>query len=80
MYARLRWVAEALTQGRRDFTAIEQACSRALEHAGFTVDYVVIRRREDLGLPAAADSALVALAAARLGRARLIDNIRVDLD
>ena len=80
LYAQLRWVAEELTQGRRDFTAIEQACSRALEHAGFTVDYVAIRRREDLGLPAAADSALVALAAARLGRARLIDNLRVDLD
>jgi len=80
LYARLRWVAEALTQGRRDFTEIEQTCSRALEHAGFTVDYVAIRRREDLGIPSTADSALVVLAAARLGRARLIDNLRVDLD
>jgi len=80
LYARLSWVAEALTQGRRDFTDIEQACSRALEHTGFKVDYVAIRRREDLGIPAMADSALVVLAAARLGRARLIDNLRVDLD
>ena len=80
LYAQLRRVAEALEQGRRDFTRIEQECGMALELAGFAVDYVAIRRREDLGAPTTGDSALVALVAARVGRARLIDNLKVDLD
>jgi pantoate--beta-alanine ligase len=80
LYAQLRRVAELLGQGRRDFARIEADCSRNLERAGFAVDYVAIRRREDLSLPETGDSALVALVAARLGGARLIDNLMVDLD
>jgi pantoate--beta-alanine ligase len=45
-----------------------------------TVDYVVLRRVEDLGEPAPEQRAgLIALVAAKLGRARLIDNRFVDL-
>ncbi len=47
-----------------------------LERAGMNVDYFAIRNAADLSEPSAASSELVVLAAARLGRARLIDNLR----
>jgi pantoate--beta-alanine ligase len=46
-----------------------------LEQAGWTPDYVEVRRRRDLALPQAADEERVVLAAARLGQTRLIDNL-----
>jgi len=59
---------------------IETEARKALEAEGLAVDYVVLRRAEDLGEPAPQQrSGLIALAAAKLGRARLIDNRLVDL-
>jgi len=58
----------------------EDIAVKQLQHAGFVVDYVNIRRQHDL-MPAivesgaAEDGHLVVLAAARLGETRLIDNI-----
>ena len=43
---------------------------------GLRPDYVSVRRAEDLGTPGDGDRELVILAAAYLGRARLIDNLR----
>jgi len=73
----LRMVAEALESGRRDFAAIEQEASALLETAGLKCDYLSIRRAGDLATPDPGDSDLVVLGAAFLGRARLIDNLRV---
>jgi len=56
------------------FAAIEADARAALERAGLVPDYVVIRDAADLGEPVAG-SALVALAAARMGSTRLIDNV-----
>ena len=55
---------------------IEGAAMATLAQRGWTPDYLVLRRRSDLQLPAAGD-ALVALGAARLGATRLIDNLAV---
>jgi pantoate--beta-alanine ligase len=41
-------------------------------------DYVSVRRRSDLGAPEPQDRELVILAAAYLGRARLIDNLECE--
>jgi pantoate--beta-alanine ligase len=41
---------------------------------------VSVRRQADLAPPAAGDRALVVLAAAWLGRARLIDNLEINLN
>lgn len=55
---------------------LEARGMRALEEGGFRPEYVAIRRADDLARPGADDRDLVILAAARLGKARLIDNPR----
>ena len=67
-----------LRAGDRDFAAIERAAVVALERAGFRPDYFAVRRADDLGSPDVDTRRLVALVAARLGRARLIDNLQVE--
>ncbi|OGA28022.1 MAG: pantoate--beta-alanine ligase [Betaproteobacteria bacterium RIFCSPLOWO2_12_FULL_67_28] len=51
----------------------------ALSAAGWQPDYLEIRRREDLAPPRPGDRDAVALAAARLGNTRLIDNVELQL-
>ncbi|MCU7374618.1 pantoate--beta-alanine ligase [Paucibacter sp. O1-1] len=60
--------------GERDVAAIEAEAMATLQAAGWAPDYLVLRRRVDLGAPAEGQP-LVALAAARLGQTRLIDNL-----
>lgn len=64
-----RWQA-----GERDLAAIEGEAEAALRAAGWVPDYLVLRRRLDLGAPGEGEG-LVALGAARLGNTRLIDNL-----
>jgi pantoate--beta-alanine ligase len=62
------------------FTEIEIESADALGKAGFRPDYFSIRRRGDLAVAESGDRELVILAAAWLGKARLIDNIEVSLN
>jgi pantoate--beta-alanine ligase len=48
-----------------------------LAHHGWKPDYIAIRRQADLRVPVNGERELVVLAAARLGRTRLIDNMEV---
>ena len=50
-----------------------------LANYGWKPDYIAVRRQADLQVPLSADRELVVLAAARLGRTRLIDNVEVNL-
>jgi pantoate--beta-alanine ligase len=79
LYAVLQDIAEALEMGQSDYAVLEGAGRRRLERYGWQVDYVAIRDQATLLAPAAASKALVVLAAARLGRTRLIDNLEVNL-
>jgi pantoate--beta-alanine ligase len=72
----LQWMREVVRSGTVRAEVEAQAASR-LASAGFEVDYAVVRDRE-LGIPAEAPGARVALIAARLGRTRLIDNLEFD--
>ena len=76
IYRELRRAAERITAGEGDLSSVEQAAAAALTNSGMRVDYFVVRTRE-LTAPAAQDRELVILAAARLGRARLIDNLQL---
>jgi pantoate--beta-alanine ligase len=77
LFATLQRLAAAVAAGTEPAVA-ERDAIRALTAAGFEPDYVSVRRRLDLALPGADDRALVVLAAARLGRARLIDNLEFE--
>ena len=79
----LRAIAAALREGARDVAAVEAKQAAELDARGWKTDYLTVRRRTDLLPPTAADLAaktpLVALAASRLGKTRLIDNLEIDL-
>jgi pantoate--beta-alanine ligase len=71
-------VREQLIGGVRDFARLSGEARAELERAGFRPDYVEIRRQGDLAAAdPAASEALIVLGAAKLGRARLIDNLLV---
>jgi pantoate--beta-alanine ligase len=55
---------------------VEEEAMQFLAGRGWKPDYLTLRRRSDLQAPAPGD-ALVALAAARLGGTRLIDNLEL---
>ena len=68
-----------LQNGKRDFPGLESQAIAELEEAGFTIDYVAVRRAENLTPPDRDCDELVILAAVHLGKARLIDNIVVTI-
>jgi pantoate--beta-alanine ligase len=70
-------VAAALSTGNRDFGALEVAARDRLAENGFDVDYVAVRRAQNLAIPDRDCDELVILGAATLGSARLIDNVVV---
>jgi pantoate--beta-alanine ligase len=79
IYATLREVVARIDAGERDYAALERWGAAELERHGMRPDYFSARDALSLGPPDAATREVVVLAAARLGRARLIDNLRVAL-
>jgi pantoate--beta-alanine ligase len=77
LYATLREIARAIEAGTRDFRALEQRARDRLDKAGWQVDYVAVQQRPSLEPAQPGDRELVALAAARLGKTRLIDNLEI---
>lgn len=71
---------DAVRAGDDRFRALEEGQIVRLEAAGFRPDYFSICRREDLEPAHSDDRELLVAAAAWLGKARLIDNVLVDLD
>jgi pantoate--beta-alanine ligase len=68
-----------LREGKTDFAKLQADAAKRLDAGGFQTDYVEIRHAETLAPAVAGDKLLVVLAAARLGKARLIDNLPLDL-
>ncbi|MDO4226568.1 pantoate--beta-alanine ligase [Neisseria sp.] len=79
LYRELSAIADAVRSGNLAYAVLEQAAAQRLGEAGWTVDYIEVRRADDLSVAHAGDKNLVILAAARLGGTRLIDNIEVHL-
>lgn len=77
LYRVISGVREKLLEGDNDFAALQAQAARELNANGLRTDYLAIRRASDLEEPQAGEPALVVLAAAYLGKARLIDNIEV---
>ena len=73
----LRGIRERIGSGARDYVQLEQAAMAELDANGWKTDYVAIRRQTDLLAPQDENQALVVLAASRLGKTRLIDNVEI---
>ena len=77
----LQAMQAAIRAGERDVTAIEARAMATMAARDWKPDYMTLRRRTDLLAPTEADlvagTPLVALAAAKLGATRLIDNLEV---
>lgn len=77
IYATLEAAAGRLRAGDAQLASIERSGFQALEGSGLRPDYFSVRRADDLTAPGPETRELVVLAAARLGKARLIDNVQV---
>jgi pantoate--beta-alanine ligase len=79
MFQTLNRIREAISGGNRDFPALAAGAAKDLEKRGWRVDYVAVRSQKTLLPPEDSEKSLVLLAAARLGKTRLIDNLEVGL-
>jgi pantoate--beta-alanine ligase len=75
----LQAAVKRLDEGDRNFLGIESAGWQSLAVAGLRPDYFAVRDADDLQPPRPTTAELVVLTAARIGRARLIDNLRLSL-
>ncbi len=80
LQAQLQTVAHDVLHTTLDFANITSEASRALTQKGWQVDYVSLVKQSDLTLAQRGqDLNLVCLAAAKLGKTRLIDNLEISL-
>ena len=80
IYTSLNRAASELRVQALPLVTLERRCEDELKTLGMRPEYISVRRATDLDLPQAGDQDLIILAAAWLGGARLIDNIRVMLE
>ncbi|WP_019342094.1 pantoate--beta-alanine ligase [Stutzerimonas stutzeri] len=79
LFRTLQQLADAIRNGERDYPALLASGHQQLQTAGLRPDYLEVRNALDLS-PVTADSReLVILAAAYLGKTRLLDNLLVDI-
>lgn len=79
LYRTLQSLAERIKSGEGDYPRLEREGCDALQQGGMRPDYLTLRRADDLLEPRGDERRLVILAAAFLGRARLIDNLLIEL-
>jgi pantoate--beta-alanine ligase len=77
LYLSLLEAKDAILCSDKPFSEIEQEAQEFLATKGFTPDYFSICRNQDLKAAGLEDKHLVILAAATLGKTRLIDNVCV---
>jgi pantoate--beta-alanine ligase len=73
----LSGIVAEVKAGNTNFRALEDAAKDELAANGWQPDYIAIRRCADLQEPTSDAQPLVLLAAAKLGRTRLIDNLEI---
>ncbi|MEC8694537.1 MAG: pantoate--beta-alanine ligase [Pseudomonadota bacterium] len=78
LYTTLKRIGDALRSGSQVSTILRQEKER-LTAAGFVLDYLEIRDAQDLSKSYVEATSAVILVAAKLGRARLIDNLVIEL-
>ena len=79
LYNTMLSIVEQLVNGNKDLSLLCEEAKDRLNHFGFEPEYVDIRRDEDLELASSDDKEIRIFIAARLGQARLIDNLACNL-
>ena len=79
LYQTLLNAGQSLDQGNKAFDAIELEAKQALELAGLKPDYFAIAEKDNLKPATIESKEFVILAAAFLGKVRLIDNLQVSV-
>lgn len=78
LYREISHIADAIRAGNKSYGQLTAAAGAAIKKAGFDPEYITVRNTDTLQEASTEEVAkLIVLAAARLGRTRLIDNIRV---
>jgi pantoate--beta-alanine ligase len=77
LHKTLQDLAHMLESGSQDYSELEQSGLDKLQNKGFVPEYVNVRRAENLQRPDRDTDELVILVAAKLGDARLTDNVLV---
>ena len=80
LYRVISQIGMAIRAGEQDFVRLLEDGRRELEAAGFRIDYLEIRDATSLRPATAKDSDLVILAAAFMGKTRLIDNLHLSAE
>lgn len=75
LHAELAALKKRVLGGEHDLEALCAQAMRRLADAGWTPDYISVRRSADFAPATATDAQRVVLGAARLGATRLIDNL-----
>ncbi|MCD5980653.1 MULTISPECIES: pantoate--beta-alanine ligase [Pseudomonas syringae group] len=78
LYKVIQQIGAAVDSGDKNFVTLLDAGKRQLEAAGLRPDYLEIREATSLRPATAQDDDLVILAAAFLGKTRLIDNLHLN--
>lgn len=79
LYQELKLLREKILHGDDDYKNLCAVAARNLTELGFVPDYIEVRRQLDIQPPKKEDGELVILAAAWLGKARLIDCISLSI-
>lgn len=79
LYRTLQQVVSEIQSGRRDYAAVIEAARQQLQSAGLRADYLDLRDALSLDPVNEDTSEMVVLAAAFLGKTRLIDNLQFTL-
>ncbi len=79
IYLSLQKASEIIHAGTTDFDNAKQELIAELERFGMKVEYFELRSAADLALPKEDEKSFVILVAVWLGKARLIDNITLEL-
>ncbi len=79
LYQSLNWAKQAITAGRRDFSALVAEACEKIAAAGFKVDYFTICNSRTLEPAAHDDREITILGAMYTSGARLIDNVSLVL-
>jgi pantoate--beta-alanine ligase len=77
LYQVLLQAQHELMEGAKDYQRIELDAMSEIARHGWSPDYIAVRRQSDLQPAHNGERELVVVAAARLGRTRLIDNVEV---